>query len=64
MKQQFRARFRLLIVIQIMLLVGSICLLAWSILATGFVAVPVAIIIVILLQIVGLLRYVESHVDT
>ena len=64
MKQQFRARFRALIVIQVMLLVGSICFLAWSILVTGFVAVPVAITIVISLQVIGLIRYVESHVDT
>lgn len=64
MKQQFRARFRALIVIQVMLLVGTICFLAWSLLATGFVAVPVAITIIVVLQVIGLLHYVESHVDT
>ena len=64
MKQQFRARFRALVVIQIMLLVGSIGFLAWSLLAAGFIAVPVATAIVVTLQIVGLLHYVEAHVDT
>ncbi len=47
-----------------MLLVGSICFLAWSLVATGFVAIPVAVTIVVSLQVIGLLRYVESHVDT
>ncbi len=64
MKQQFRARFRALVVIQIMLLVGSICFFAWSLVATDFVAVPVAIAIVVVLQVIGLLHCVESHVDT
>lgn len=64
MKQQFRARFRALVVIQIMLLVGSIGFLAWSLLAAGFIAVPVATAIVVTLQVVGLLHYVEAHVDT
>ena len=64
MKQQFRARFRALIIVQVTLLVGTICLLAWSLVATEFVAVPVAIAIVVLMQVIGLLHYVESHIDT
>lgn len=64
MKHQFRARFRALIIVQVVLLVVSIYLLTWSLSATGFVAVPAAIAIIVLLQVVALLHYVESHVDT
>lgn len=64
MKQQFRTRFRALIVIQVVLVVGSACFLAWSLVATDFVAVPVALAIVLLAQVIGLLHYVESHVDS
>jgi nitrogen fixation/metabolism regulation signal transduction histidine kinase len=63
-KQQFRARFRALTVIQVALLVGSISILAWSLFATEFLAVPVAIAIVVLLQVIALINYVESHVNT
>lgn len=64
MKQQFRARFRALTIVQVALLVGSISVLAWSLFATEFVAVPVAIAILVLLQVITLLHYVESHVNT
>ena len=47
-----------------MLLVASITLLAWTIFATGHFAVPAVVAIVVLLQVVSLLHYVESHVDT
>lgn len=47
-----------------MLLVASITLLAWAIIATEHFAVPAVIAIVVLLQVVSLLHYVESHVDT
>jgi two-component system nitrogen regulation sensor histidine kinase NtrY len=63
-KQQFRARFRALTIIHVALLVGSISVLAWSLFATEFVAVPVAIAIVVLLQVIGLIHYVESHINT
>ncbi|MGB5346352.1 MAG: ATP-binding protein [Woeseia sp.] len=64
MKQHFRARFRALMVVQVVLLLASVCLLAWALLATGFVAVPVAIAVIITLQVISLIHYVESHVDT
>ena len=64
MKQQFRARFRILTIVQVLLLVASISLLAWSIFSTDHVAVPVVIAVIVLLQAIGLLRYVESHVNT
>jgi two-component system nitrogen regulation sensor histidine kinase NtrY len=63
-RNRYRARFRLLTVIQVMLLVASITLLAWAIIATEHFAVPAVIAIVVLLQVVSLLHYVESHVDT
>ena len=64
MKQHFRARFRALTIFQVALLVGSISVLAWSLFATEFLAVPVAIGIIVLLQVIGLLHYVEAHVIT
>ena len=64
MKQRFRARFRALTIVQVAFLVGSISMLAWSLLATEFFAVPIAIAIVVLLQVIGLIHYVESHVNT
>jgi len=63
-KQHFRARFRALTIFQVALLVGSISVLAWSLFATEFLAVPVAIGIIVLLQVIGLLHYVEAHVIT
>ena len=64
MKQQFRARFRALTIVQVLMLVASIFLLTWSIFSTDHVAVPVVIAIIVLLQVIGLLGYVESHVHT
>lgn len=64
MKNRYRARFRFLTILQVMLLVASITLLAWAIIATEHFAVPAVIAIVVLLQVVSLLHYVESHVDT
>ncbi len=64
MKRQFRARFRALVVVQVLLLVGTVCFLAWSLLSAGLVAVPAATAIVIVLQVVGLLHYVQAHIDT
>ena len=64
MKPQFRARFRILTIVQVLMLVASISLLAWSIFSTDHVAVPVVIAMIVLLQAIGLLGYVESHVHT
>lgn len=59
-----RARFRLVAVIQVVFLVATVTVLAWSILRTEYIAVPVLIATIALLQILGLVRYVEHHVDT
>lgn len=47
-----------------MALVASITMLALSLFATDYVAVPVIMAIIILLQVIGLLYFVERHVDT
>lgn len=64
MKQQFRARFRTSTVVQVIFLVATLSLVAWSLFSTDLVAVPIVIAMIALLQVVGLLHYVESHVDT
>ena len=64
MKQQFRARFRTLTIVQVIFLVATLSLLAWTLFSTDHVAVPIVIALIATLQTVGLLHYVESHVDT
>ena len=64
MKHRYRARFRFLTIVQVICLVASISLLVWTVFVTDHYAVPVVIAMVVLLQIVSLLHYVESHVDT
>jgi nitrogen fixation/metabolism regulation signal transduction histidine kinase len=63
-KQQHRARFRLLTVVQVLFLAVAMAALAWTALQTQYLAVPVIIGLIIVLQVAGLLRFVESHVDT
>lgn len=46
------------------MLVASILLLAWSVWSTEFRAVPFVIGMVIFLQVIALIRSVESHVDS
>lgn len=62
MKKQLRTRFRLLVGAQIALLVSTVFLLTWTIYATELYAVPVVVGVLVLLQVVFLLRNVESHV--
>lgn len=64
MKKHHRARFRFLTVVQIVLLAAGILLLAWSIVATDYLAVPIVVGFFVFLQVLALLRHVESHVDT
>jgi two-component system nitrogen regulation sensor histidine kinase NtrY len=59
-----RRRFRLLAFVQVLLLLGSLSALAWVVVATAHVAVPVMLGVVVLLQLAALVRFVESHVDT
>lgn len=64
MKGTLRARFRLLVIVQVLLIVASVALLAYTAVSTSHVAVPVVIGIAVLLQVLGLLHSVERHVDT
>ncbi len=64
MKQQFRARFRTLTMVQVIFLVATLSLLAWSLFSTDQVAVPIVIAMIAMSQVVGLLHYVESHVGS
>ena len=64
MKQRFRARFRLLTVAQVFFLAVTTAVLAWSAFATEHVAVPAVMVAIIVVQVAGLLHFVEAHVDT
>ena len=50
--------------VQVILLVASISLLTWSIMANDYLAVPIVIGAVVLLQALILVRHVESHVSS
>ena len=63
MNKKLRARYRLLAAAQVLGLVASISLLALTATDTGHIAVPLIIGLVIVLQVVGLLHFVESQVD-
>lgn len=64
MKQRYRARFRAMTIFQVVLLLATTALLAWSLVATELLAIPVFVFVVVIMQTVGLIGYVESHVDT
>jgi nitrogen fixation/metabolism regulation signal transduction histidine kinase len=63
-RRRYRVRFRLLTVLQVLLLGASVSLFAATLFTTDFLAVPGVIAIVVLLQLYSLIRFVESHVDT
>lgn len=64
MKTRLRARFRLLVVAQVLALVVSIALLTLTATNTEYIAVATIVGVMILLQVFGLLHFVEAHVDT
>lgn len=64
MKTRLRARFRLLVVAQVLALVVSIALLTLTATNTEYIAVATIVGVIILLQVFGLLHFVEAHVDT
>lgn len=64
MRRRHRTRFRLLTLLQVVFLVASSLLLSWAVLFTDYLAVPLVIGFALFLQVLGLLNYVESHVDT
>lgn len=64
MKTKLCTQFRFVVVVQILALVASIALLTFTAIDTEHIAVPTIIGLVVLLQVLGLLHFVESHVDT
>ena len=64
MKKKYRARFRLQTIAQVLLLGVSLAGLTWSLMFTTFTAVPVAIGVIVILQILLLLHSVQAHVDS
>lgn len=64
MISRYRAKFRSLITLQVLLLNATIFILSYCVLATDLLAVPLIIGGILVFQIIGLLKYVESHVET
>lgn len=64
MKHRFRTRFRVLTVVQVCLLVVTLCVLLLTLFETTHIAVPVVVAGIVLLQVFGLIRSVQAHVDT
>lgn len=59
-----RGRFRRLAFVQVLLLLATLSVLAWALVQTSHVAVPLVIGILAALQFALLLRFVEKHIDT
>ena len=64
MKHRFRTQFRILTVVQVCLLAVTLCMLLLTLFKTTHIAVPVVLTGIVLLQIFGLIRSVQAHVDT
>ena len=54
----------MIIIAQVALLMTVALLLAWTLLESKYTAVPAVLVIVMVLQVIALLRTVESHVET
>lgn len=63
MKHKFRTRFRLLTLLQVVLLTATLSGLILSIIYTGTIAVPIVIAGVVVIQILVLIHSVQAHVD-
>ena len=64
MKHRFRTQFRILTVVQVCLLAVTLFVLLLTLFETAHIAVPVVLAGIVLLQIIGLIRSVQAHVDT
>ncbi|MEO1201419.1 MAG: histidine kinase, partial [Pseudomonadota bacterium] len=60
---RLRSRFRLLVIVQVLLLGGSLALLGWTLANIDAVAVPTVLVGVIVVQVLALLKSVQAHVD-
>ena len=63
MKQQFRQRFRWTTALQVGLLVVTIGLAAVAVLETDYVAVPLVLALIVVVQVMVLVHSVHAHVD-
>jgi len=63
-KHRFRTKFRILTVVQVCLLALTLCVLLFTLFKTAHIAVPAVLAGIVLLQIIGLIRSVQAHVDT
>lgn len=63
MKNPMRSRFRFLTSLQVSMLAATIFLFAIAVMKTTYIAVPAVLALVILAQIIGLIRFVQAHVD-
>ncbi|MEE4164102.1 MAG: hypothetical protein V2I25_16480, partial [Woeseiaceae bacterium] len=63
MKQQFRRRFRRNIVLQVLLIALTIALTMAALFETDFLAVPLILAVVVLIQVLVLIHSVHAHVD-
>ena len=63
MKQRLRARFRVMTVLQVVLLACTIAALVTTLLKTNYMAVPILLLLMAVLQIVLLVRSVQAHVQ-
>ncbi|MEM7501621.1 MAG: ATP-binding protein [Pseudomonadota bacterium] len=64
MKKQHRARFRLIAILQIVLIAATALLLGWSAISAELTAVPLVLAVLLAIQVLLLIHSVESHVDT
>lgn len=64
MKHRFRTRFRVLTIVQIVLIAISLAVLILTVLETSFIAVPAVLAGIVFLQILALIHSVQSHVDS
>ena len=63
MKQRFQQRFRWISIVQILLLTGTLSLLALAVTSTDYHAVPLILACIAALQVFFLLRSVNAHVS-
>jgi two-component system nitrogen regulation sensor histidine kinase NtrY len=63
-KHRFRTRFRMLTIVQVLLLVVTLCVLLLALLKTDHLAVPVVLAAIALLQVLNLIHSVQAHVDS
>lgn len=64
MKQRLRLRFRVFTIVQVVLLAASTGALMFTALQSRFIAVPIVLLVVVVLQVLALIHSVHRHVDS